>query len=227
MRPKPKWKRSTKAQTPRHSRGRLPPCDGEKPRHGSLWSGEYFFVSFCRFESARGVLSAKIGRARANLCGKYTINERNDQFSSERKSILTTVLPRVVHFHRARSVIFVGRRQPSLKNGGLSRKRRGLLRETSLVFRKSAQLFSKRCFEHVKSGGNKTPKKRSFTKECASLLPYSSLRAIGLTQVGSATRRRAHFNPRAATSRREFGPRSYLNPQKKERIFTLTIRTFP
>ena len=189
-------------------------------------SGEYFFVSFCRFESARGALSAKIGRARANLCGKYTINERNDQFSSERKSILTTVLPRVVHFHRARSVIFVGRRQPSLKNGGLSRKRRGLLRETSLVFRKSAQLFSERCFEHVKSGSNGAQNPLIYNKMHI-YIPHSSLREIGLTQVGSATRRRAHFNPRAATSRREFGLRSCLTPQKKERIFTLKIKPFP
>ena len=121
---------------------------------------------------------------------------------------------------------FVGRRQPSTKTGGLSRKRRGLLHETSLVFRKSAQLFSKRCLERVKSGGNKTQKALIY-KEMHLSIPYSSLRAIGLTQVGSATRRRAHFNPRAATSRREFGLRSCLTPQKKERIFTLKIKPFP
>lgn len=134
--------------------------------------------------------------------------------------------PRVVHFHRTRSVIFVGRRQPSLKNGGLSRKRRGLLRETSLVFRKSAQLFSERCFERVKIGGNGAKNPLIYKGMRISIL-CSSLRAIGLTQVGSATRRRAHFNPRAATSRREFGLRSCLNPQKEERIFTLKTKPFP
>jgi hypothetical protein len=100
------------------------------------------------------------------------------------------------------------------------------LHETSLVFRKSAQLFSERCFERVKIGDNGAQNPLIYNKMRISIL-YSSPRAIGLTQVGSATRRRAHFNPRAATSRKEFGLRSCLNPQKKERIFTLKINPFP
>jgi hypothetical protein len=78
----------------------------------------------------------------------------------------------------------------------------------------------------MKSGGNGAQNPLIYNKMHISSL-CSSLRAIGLTQVGSATRRRAHFNPRAATSRREFGLRSCLNPQKKERIFTLKINPFP
>ena len=99
-------------------------------------------------------------------------------------------------------------------------------RNLPFVFQKSAQLFSKRCLERVKSGDNGAQNPLIYNKMRISIL-YSSLRTIGLTQVGSATHRRAHFNPRAATSGREFGPRSCLTPQKKERIFTLKIKSFP